>query len=142
MSQSLISQELISAFLATDYRVRSDTGPFVLRIGQRSNELSDLFERTGLKSAAFITAENPFSVSVSDKDNHASHSRLCEDLARLSLQFFEGEGQGDDETWPAEKSVLILGIERDDAGSLGTKYGQNAIVWIGAEAVPELILLR
>lgn len=142
MSQSLISQELVAAYLATDYHVRSDSGPFVLRIGQRSNELADLFERAGLKSAAFITAWNPFSVSVSDEDNHASHSRLCEDLAHLSLQFFEGEGQGDDETWPVEKSVLILGIVRDDAGSLGIKYGQNAIVWIGAEAVPELVLLR
>jgi hypothetical protein len=142
MSHSLISQELVAAYLTTDYRVRSDSGPFVLRIGQRSAELADLFERTGLKSAAFITAENPFSVSVSAEDNHASHLLLCEDLAHLSLQFFEGEGQGEDETWPAEKSVLILGIERDHADSLGTKYGQNAIVWIGAEAVPELVLLR
>ena len=142
MSQSLISQELVAAYMATDYRVRSDSGPFMLRIGQRSAEIAVLFERTGLKNAAFITAENPFSVSVSAEVNHASHMRLCEDLVQLSLQFFEGEGQGEDETWPAEKSVLILGIERKDAGSLGTKYSQNAIVWIGAEAVPELVLLR
>jgi hypothetical protein len=140
MSQSLISQELISAYLATDYRVHSDSGQFVLRIGRRSIDLADMFERTGLMSAAFITAENPF--SVSDEENYASHARLCEDLAHLSLKFYEGEGQGDDKTWPAEKSVLILGIERYDAGSMGTKYGQNAIVWIGVEAVPELILLR
>jgi hypothetical protein len=35
-----------------------------------------------------------------------------------------------------------LGVTRRAAQALGRQFEQNAIVWAGAAAVPELILLR
>jgi hypothetical protein len=41
---------------------------------------------------------------------------------------FPGEGIGDDGVWPPERSVLVLGIEREAALQLGRRFGQRAIV--------------
>ena len=40
-----------------------------------------------------------------------------------------GEGIGDNGTWPAEQSVLVLGIELEHAVQLGRRFGQRAIVY-------------
>jgi hypothetical protein len=65
----------------------------------------------------------------------------CE-LEALGATVFEGVGQGDDLAWPGEASYLALGLSRDQACLLGRKYQQNAIVWIGTNGTPELVLLR
>jgi Protein of unknown function (DUF3293) len=44
--------------------------------------------------------------------------------------------------WPPEPSRLVLGIDLDTAGSLGRQFRQNGIVWVSANAVPTLVLLR
>jgi len=41
-----------------------------------------------------------------------------------------------------EPSLLVFGLPLETAGPLGKKLDQNAIVWCGGDAVPELILLR
>lgn len=46
----------------------------------------------------------------------------------LGHPMFSGEGIGDDGTWPAERSVLVLGIERAIAIELGRRFGQRAIL--------------
>lgn len=51
-----------------------------------------------------------------------------------------GHGQGDDGTWPPEPSLLVLGIDEASARALMVRYRQNAVVWVGADGVPELLL--
>jgi hypothetical protein len=41
-----------------------------------------------------------------------------------------------------EASVLALDVSLELGSQYGTIYGQNAIVWAGADAVPKLVLLR
>lgn len=41
-----------------------------------------------------------------------------------------------------EPSFLLFGLPLETARPLGKKLDQNAIVWFGGDAVPELILLR
>jgi hypothetical protein len=41
-----------------------------------------------------------------------------------------------------EASYLIFGLTLEAAKALRTRLEQNAIVWTGADAVPQLILLR
>jgi hypothetical protein len=60
----------------------------------------------------------------------------------MGITYFPGEGQGEDPSWLAEASFLVLGLGREEASDLGRKYGQNAIVWVGSDGVPELVLLR
>lgn len=44
--------------------------------------------------------------------------------------------------WPTEKSFFVLGLDLNTSKSLGRQFNQNAIVWIGSNAIPQLILLR
>jgi hypothetical protein len=62
-----------------------------------------------------------------------------EDLKQFVV--FNGEGVGDDPSWPPEKSYLVAGIHREVAIYLGKKYEQNAIV-VGQGAKAELVILK
>ena len=139
---TVIPDELVAAYSATEYRVTSDDPVFVLQIGKRSNEIARNFELTGKDGATFITAENSFSQAASAEENAANQANLYKDLAATDAVIMEGAGQGEDPAWPAEASYLAIGISREQACELGRKYQQNAIVWIGPDAVPELVLLR
>ena len=142
MSETRISAELIAAYQATEYRVADLEGGFVLKIGQRSVEVARLLSRTGHTEAIFITAENPYSRPVSLPENHSNQIRLRDDLLALGATVLAGEGQGQDTAWPAEASFLAIGVTRVQGCQLGSKYRQNAIVWIDPESIPTLLLLR
>lgn len=142
MPSTTISDELIAAYGETDYRVVADDCDLVLNIGQRSDELASHYALTGKYQATFITAENPFSRAATEEENAASQAALYQDLFATGAVIKEGAGQGKDPAWPAEASFLAIGVSRQEACELGRRYSQNAIVWIGPEAVPELVLLR
>ena len=44
--------------------------------------------------------------------------------------------------WPAERSHFALGLGLEAARAIGTDLDQDAIVWVGADAIAQLILLR
>lgn len=141
MSGTAIPDTLVAAYRNTDYRVISTDAPFALRIGQRSDELARLLVRTGQQGATFITAENPFSQTVTVEENAANQARLQKDLEKLGATVLKGAGEGQEQEWPAEASFLAIGISRAQACDLGRKYRQNAIIWIDAGAIPQLLLL-
>ena len=63
-------------------------------------------------------------------------------LAGRGFPCLPGVGQHPTNGWPGEPSVLALGVSRKEAVALGRQFGQNAVVWSGADGVPELILLQ
>ena len=67
---------------------------------------------------------------------------LTAELIRRGLAFLEGVGQHRSGDWPGEPSFLVLGLALEVAKSLGKHYEQNAIIWCGPDAVPQLTLLR
>lgn len=142
MTDTSISAELINAYETTAYRVIDSDGVFVLRVGDVSDDLARMFERTGTSGATFITAENPFSKETSSEENEANQARLRRDLEAMGATIFKGAGQGEDPKWPAEASFLAIDLLREQAIELGNRYQQNAILWAGADARPELLLLR
>lgn len=141
MTDSLVAPATIAAYRETEYRVGGEGG-FVLKVGKRSSDLLAAHSSAGVKCSAFITACNPHSVPQSEATNLARQAALAEELTRLSFTYKKGIGQHPDNGWPGEPSVLVLGISLEDARALGERYGQNAIVWSGADAVPQLVLLR
>jgi hypothetical protein len=140
LAKSVIPPEMIAAYRATNYRVLAPV-PFVLNVGQPSEPLRRLYHEHECRSAAFITAWNPLSVRVSDACNAATQRRLEDLLNARSIPFIKGIGEDPAGLWPGEVSVLALGLSLDAAKSLGIDFKQNAIVWAGADAMPELILL-
>ncbi|SAL19857.1 DUF3293 domain-containing protein [Caballeronia telluris] len=140
-SDSTIPRETIQAYLETHYRVHGDT-PTTLKVGETNPALSTLHKAHGSECSAFITACNPFSQHSSDELNAARQQALADELKQLGLTFIDGVGQHPSNNWPGEASFLVRGVSLELAKALGTRYGQNAIVWSDADATPQLVLLR
>lgn len=136
-----IDPATVQAYRETEYRVRCDP-PLILHVGQASDALLSLFTSHGVDSAAFITACNPYSQIIDAAANLDRQNKLAAELSRRGLHFFPGVGQHPSNSWPGEAGFLTLGLYRQAAIRLGKDFEQNAIIYCGAEAIPELILLR
>jgi hypothetical protein len=136
-----VTPALIAAYNATRYRVFADE-TFDLRIGQKSNQLSSLYQKHDCLSALLITAWNPYSAVTSEGDNRAAQDRLESKLLAGSVPFITAIGQDAKLKWPGEESVLALGLSLDAAKSLGIEFLQNAILWSDQDAIPKLVMLR
>ena len=101
-----------------------------------------MFADSGVNCGAFLTAYNPRSTVQSDADNAQGHAELASKLQELGLQAIEGSGSEEGTEWPAEKSYFALGLALEPAKAIGTQFDQDAVVWVGPDAVPQLILLR
>lgn len=141
-SASVIDPEIIQAYLETHYHVHGGA-PAILRVGEASASLAALHDASGVKCSTFMTAWNPFSRQATDEaDNARRQAALASELAQRGLTFIDGIGQHPSNAWPGEPSFLVLGLALEDAKALGARHEQNAIIWSGADAVPQLILLR
>lgn len=137
-----IHPEKIRAYRATDYRLGHSEQDIVLNIGVRSERLIALFASRGVACGAFLTAYNPRGAMQSDEANARAHAELADLLRGQGIQAIEGSGSEEGADWPAEKSYFALGLQLDAAQRLGRHFDQDAIVWVGADALPQLILLR
>ena len=139
---SEIPADLIARYRAADYRAGSGSAAIMLRIDQYSESLSQLLATSGQQCAVVITACNPRSRPQSPAANRAADAHLREELRRHTDQVIEGTGSDPSGAWLPEQSLLALGVDLATAQTLGEQFGQNAIVWAGADAIPRLILLR
>ena len=142
MSETTIAADKVRAYRATDYRLGHTTQDIVLAPGLRSGRLAELFASKSVTCGAFLTAFNPLGTQKSDTENDQAHAQLATVLTDLGLEFIEGSGSEEGTQWPAEKSLFALGLSREGATSIGRQFDQDAIVWVGDSAVPELVLLR
>ena len=137
-----IHPEKIRAYLATDYRLGHTEQDIALTIGQHSPRLAELFAVNSIHCGAFLTAYNPQGSIQSDAANAQGHAELAGKLQELGLHAIEGSGCEEGTEWPAEKSYFALGLALETAKTIGIHFNQDAIVWAGADAIPQLILLR
>ncbi len=139
--ESIIDAGTVQAFRETEYRVHGDE-PFTLKVGETCSALAAAHKRYRVECSAYITACNPFSQILDDAANAERHAALGREISQRSLASIEGIGQHPSNQWPGEASHLIFGLTLEAAKALGTRLEQNAIVWAGGDAVPQLILLR
>jgi uncharacterized protein DUF3293 len=120
---------LEAAYRATSYFVDGPTGRFAVRVGRASPEADALAEAHGAATWAYITAHNPGSAPARPDRNEARQHELEEAVAEAGYRSYRGEGKGDDGVWPAEPSLLVLGIGEADAAALARRFGQAALVF-------------
>ncbi len=111
----MIDPDLLRAYQTSQFVVWTPEGEIVLRVGERNPRLDELMMEFGALSSAFTTAWNPGSVKLSIEENQTRQTALKEEVRKAGYLSFCGEGVGQDEAWPPEASVLILGISREDA---------------------------
>ena len=142
MVETQIAADKIRAYRASDYRIGFTGQAIVLQPGLRSAQMAQLFATHGVTCGAFITAYNPQGAQRSTAENEQAHQRLLTYIESQGLKCLEGEGSEGGTDWLPEKSCFALGLGRSDAIEIGHLFGQDAIVWVGETAVPELVLLR
>ncbi len=101
-----------------------------------------LYKKHRSETCAFITACNPFGELLSNEQNSDLQKQLEEEIQFRGLVLIAGEGKHPVGDWPGEPSYLVFDLSLEAAITLGRKFNQNAIVWCGPDAVPQLISLR
>ena len=139
--QTNLDAALISAYRETDYRV-TESPAFTLRVDTFSPDLQAFLRSRKATCAAFLTACNPFSQSLSDSENEKLQLSLANELTHRSLDYLEGIGQHPLNHWPGEPSFLVIELALEAAKTLGKLYQQNAFIWSDSDAIPRLVLLR
>jgi hypothetical protein len=123
MTNTSISNELLASYKLARYHVYGSPS-FILKIGHYSPELHKMYKTSSKKIATFITAFNPASIELSNQENKKRNQQLEKKIKGLHLCYLHGEGKC------------------DEAIRLGKEFGQNAIVWIPENSIPELLLLK
>ncbi len=123
-----MTPEQYEAYRKTDYVVFCSPA-LILRVDHDNLELDAFLIREGKQSAAFISAWNPYSEPKSQEDNDRADRELMDDLRQRGYALIEGEGRGRIGDWPAEASVLAIGIDRAASEEVGRRFRQNAIVF-------------
>ncbi|MFA5596265.1 MAG: DUF3293 domain-containing protein [Pusillimonas sp.] len=138
-----ISPQLLQAYVETQYTVFNHR-PFTLSIDAFSPDLSALYDRYGVRCAAFISASNPYSQLLDDDANRARQLEFRQTLSDQGFCCIDGVGQhpGPHDGWPGEHSFLVPGLTLPDARHLAQVYQQNAFLWAGPDAVVRLVLAR
>lgn len=141
INSSVISPETIQAYRETEFRVFSEAS-LVLKIFEKCEDLMSLYKMHQSETCAFITACNPLGELLSNEQNSDLQKQLEEEIQFRGLVLIAGEGKHPVGDWPGEPSYLVFDLSLEAAKTLGRKFHQNAIVWCGPDAVPQLILLR
>jgi len=132
---------LNSHYLAADYIV-DGSEPLVLKVNCASSALLGLHHRHGVDCSAFLTAFNPFSQRCSDEENMRAQQELILLLGQGGYVNLPGRGVDPGGSWPAEESVLVLGISASEASRLARHFRQNALLAMAADAVPRLVWVQ
>ena len=141
---SCIPEAVLAAYRCAIYEVypADDCAGFVMRVDLPSDALEAVFATYAVSAAAFITACNPAGQALASEPNELAQGRLLDDVTRAGYRSFPGAGRDPQGSWPSEASLLILEIRESEAKALGTAYGQNAILFVGADCTPRLVALR
>jgi hypothetical protein len=137
-----LDPELVAAYRAAEYHVTGAVPQFAMRVDEPSPSLAALHAPRGATCSALLTAWNPAGEARGRDDNLAAQRRLVARLAAAGVKWVEALGADPLGHWPAEPSVLALGLDHEPALSLAREFGQNALLWAGVDATPRLLLLR
>ncbi|MEL6927884.1 MAG: DUF3293 domain-containing protein [Cyanobacteria bacterium J06600_6] len=114
------------------YEVYNGEETIPLHIGSCCPRLDELIVQESPHNCnywALVTAHNPRSQSLSTNENQERHYRLVKHLQELKLPYLPGVGKDASGIWTPEASLCILGIELNQAISIGERFNQNAIVY-------------
>lgn len=134
---------LLAAYVATHYDVEIDGEVVTIRIGKPPPAaLCSALAACAASSAVYLTAFNPRSHKRSTRENAHRQRRLLARLSADGIAVLHGDGHLPGSGWPPERSVLAIGIAREQARALAERFGQNAYVEITPEQPARLVLTR
>ncbi len=133
-----MDQQLLNSYTSTIYRVSRPQLDIV--IGQYSPLLDQFLMDNNAYCWAFVSAGNPFSKLLDEKENEILHEKMKDLLEFRGYSYVEGLGIPNNSDWPPEKSLFILDINLLEAKQLAMQFEQNAIVFGLLNEVPQLVI--
>ena len=125
---NLYDKQLWEAYKSTELRGDTPRGEVCIRVDEIHLTLDLLLQDYETREWAYITAFNPGSTVQAVKTNERRHEELIQMTDESGHRHFPGRGVGKDPDWEPEESLLIIGLGRDDAISIGWHFGQNTVV--------------
>lgn len=104
----MIDAGLLKEYLAAKYIVTIDNKEHRIHLGRINISINQIMVRSHNDFAYFITPENPFSIILSDEENALRHKRFLIMLDEKAIDYLNGYGTDENETWEREKSYLVL----------------------------------
>lgn len=139
-SSTAIDPGTLAAYAAAQFQIdEPEVIPFM--VDMHAPALDRLMLSRGHSTMAFITPYNPGMV-VSEELNQAYHAHMVEENREAGLRTLPGRGGCQGGEWPPEMSQAVFDITVERAATLGTRWGQDAIVWHEVGGTPRLMLLR
>ncbi len=132
--------ELLGAYQDTAYRVYDRNNVEILRIREASDFMVARMRQLEVTTACLITAWNPHSEPTGETENRARNSALESEIRKTGLFLLPGRGEDPQDGWPGEESFLVFGPTRGLTIRWCRQYRQNAVVWVGNDGVPLLLL--
>ena len=132
-------EELRAAYTRAIYRADLEPEPVYLRVGEPSPALDRWLAAQAARCFAFLSAANPGSVPLSDRENLLRSERLVARLREDGRVFERGESYEAASGGWREASLLVCGIERQAAIALARDFGQVALLLGEAGAAVELV---
>ena len=139
--ESRLSAALVAAYRAARYHVSGAAEPFDLALDAPNPALEACHRAYRVECSAFLTAFNPGSRPTAGAVNAAAAARLARRLRDLGHPLLAGFGTDPAGSWPAEQSVLALGLALEPASRIAREFGQAALLHAGRDAIPRLVLL-
>lgn len=132
-AMSDVFNKIDTAYRATTYTIYlpseiAEASNLELRVDHPSAALDRLLDRYHCDAWAFISAVNPGSQLLSHTANAELHRQLCDDISKLDLPHFAGDGIPDTPDWITEPGLMVLGISTQHAQDIASRFGQNAIL--------------
>lgn len=140
MTDSCLDPALLQAYRSAHYQVQGHD--WQLHLGQPQPALRALYQRHAVQCATYLTACNPHSTLLSAADNALRMQQLRGQLQRAGWAWLDGQSTDPTGQWPAEDSVLVLGMGLSTARAWGQQWAQNAVLYCDGDAVPQLVVLR
>ncbi|WP_034381766.1 DUF3293 domain-containing protein [Comamonas thiooxydans] len=141
---SQLPPALQQAYRNALYQVDATKGAVAqtLRVGERNDWLEQQLGQQPIQAACYLTACNPWGQILEPAENARRMSALRHALDSDGWPYLDGCGQDPQGLWPGEASVLIWGMDAPTARAWGEQWEQNALLWCGADAIPQLLWLR
>jgi hypothetical protein len=117
--------------LAAEYVVRNGAKEIRFRIGSQKSSIDALLRSSGATTWAHLTASNPSLTRPTAPENAARHETLKAELKALGHATLPANVRALAGDTPADESLFIIGIGREEARTLAREFGQWAVV-VGA----------
>ncbi|WJG08089.1 DUF3293 domain-containing protein [Aliiglaciecola sp. LCG003] len=137
----MIDEHLLHAYRTAKYMVEYAGELHRLHVGETSEVVNTILRLKNLKSAYFITPENPFSCMLSAQENALRHQRFCDELKKHKYFYLSGYGTDEAESWAKESSYLIFTDDESSMQDLAARFGQNAFLKVTEELPTQLFVL-